>query len=443
MTFDYLYNKAIISDDYKFDTERYVEEYPDFEQPARYLESIIESISAKTCVDDIIEISKKTIIPIMLQENKHVWFDTYLNTSSEINNHIVHSRNDKLLDDVDTSNRTRYNKSNHYFGSLIYTLLYQEYPSVRKYLHSITTEYVKGGSKITRNQIRSAIDNNNGIYCRVDDGSFSGAQYAEDITSTHNIFICSAMYDKALRHIGESEFATLKLNGIDVSNHKETHYYKNKRIKYKNKLSNNDSNDNEYSEEDSDNECSDDTYISDYDNTTNDNEEFNNDISYNDIIFDIKNSAYKKINDINNKHNTNTNNKNSNDRSTRNVYMYANRVIKQRCNEKERDNNNVYIEYKGEISSVLTNRDRYNWFYFQHKYPDPCSITETPLFMPTAVVDILDPEDIEGDKPHDYDGDYMYKHGTAMITGIKKKKNRFTKHYVNNQDMFDLPAFYK
>jgi hypothetical protein len=68
MIFQQLYNEAVNGKKYEFNIER----HPDFEQPARYLKSIIQPISVLECIDDVLNIAEDVIVPLVLQQGKHI-----------------------------------------------------------------------------------------------------------------------------------------------------------------------------------------------------------------------------------------------------------------------------------------------------------------------------------------------------------------------------------
>lgn len=428
MTFKDLYNYAInANNQYSFDIEPYTETYPEFEQSARYLQDKIQSISIETCLDNIISLSLDYLLPTILHNNKHTWFDTYLNPESEINDLVIYNKNDEMLYDIEhLDSKFRFNKSNHYFGSIIYSMLYNKDKSVRKYLHSTTTELIRHDNKLDK--LTGVICNNNGAYCRIDDGSFSGSQFAFDVLPhVDNIFVCSTMYNTAFRPIGVLDLDIITCNGKDISSDRNVNYIKNH-------VRNKSGNDNMNNEDIVDNGIVDNNIVDDFNvNINNNSYNINNDEDVqNDVVVahDTQNAKYIPRDTYCDKSKPTT------------VHMYVSDIVKQKQDSKVYDNN-VYFKYEDNIYSVLSEQDKYNWFYFQHKYPDEFSITQSPLIMPTYVDDIVDANDIvDKNEIQENDFDYFGDHGVSIITGIEKKLNKKTGHYVNRDDTFEIFSFY-
>lgn len=118
-----------------------------------------------------------------------------------------------------------------YFGNLVYLYLYENYPALRKYIHEydiwrdyekidLLQHYKRIFKCLGFNTFKDINDQDNmfehpdNIYCRIDDGSFSGAQVYDSMEYSNNWFICSALYDSTLNTFAESGLHMFKVNGV-------------------------------------------------------------------------------------------------------------------------------------------------------------------------------------------------------------------------------------
>lgn len=417
MNFNTLFQKAITSKKYQFDTETYIEENPDFEQPAKYLESLITPITTERCIDDIITVLKDSIIPMIMHDHKHLYFDMI---------------------------KKKPIKSYQFFGNLAYLYLYENHPYIRKYIHpfnmrentnrNITSSILKMYQPtIETHHMYKTFDHiideeeifkrPNHAYCRVDDGSFGGFQFEESMSPGNNVYICSTTYDKTLRTLSTVGLYDYKVNGkrpswvfdhdtpIDYRQLKHDQYGNIRYESYKDQFI---------------------TVDGEYKVKL---EKYNPDSNY---LFNLYvanvipkiDSARRKKNDV--------------------MFLFD-EIDPQGISELHQleDGNHEFYQSAPREQVLLStledndNNNDVNQFYFEHKYPDLCSITQTPLRMPTYTQEIVDADDIDKHQYKTYSLDYSYNHQVSMLTGTRKKQNVYTGMYVNDQSMDDLVGFYR
>lgn len=420
MDFNTLCNIALSSKKYKFDTETYIEENPDFEQPAKYLESIITPISTEQCIDDIINLLKDVIVPIMSHEKKHLYFDV-ISTSPV--------------------------KSYEFFGDLAYKYLYENYPYIRKYLHIyIDGKRARANKHMASNTLKmhrhkpynsfgvaedfihedGIFEHPDRAYCRVDDGTFSGDQFSCELQSGNNIFLCSTGYERATKSIAiYGHMYEYTVNGerpnwvVDHDahvNYKKLQYNKRGKItpeSYKDKYM---------------------TVDGEYKLKLN---KYKHDYKYNRKL-DLYIRNIMPVNEIK-------------DYDKNNVFFIFNAMNSSEYYELYEDGEDydMYgedIQRKPKVLSTFSYIDDIvdrTQFYFEHKYPDMMSIVQLPLKMPTYNDGIIDADDINNYKVKDVNLEYTFNHKVSMVTGLKKKINEYTGMVVNDQGTDDLVGFYK
>lgn len=142
-----------------------------------------------------------------------------------------------------------------------------------------------------------------------------------------------------------------------------------------------------------------------------------------------------------------------------NLEIHTSNII-QKNNKTDMNNNNVFfmynegnaLDYKilSTLKYNLTEYDEHHmrpdneeYFYFEHKYPDMCSITQSPMLMPTYNDGIVDIDDVDYNKFAMYDKNYDKQHGVAMISDVEKKINKNTGMKVNKYNRYCVDGFYK
>lgn len=447
MNFNTLYQKSVSAKKYEFNIEPYIEENPDFSEPAKYLRSIIEPISTFQCINDVINTSKEVIVPRILHKKQHIFFEVH--DDIEIDYHKYDSKNNTSSNALNTNNSnhkhtiTKYNNYQHttqkqrkyglssynYFGSLIYLYLYENYPQIRKYLHKYNIYDVRSNDAIIEKYRRefnklnfTTFDNiddyydifehPDNVFCRIDDGSFSGSQFSDSLNKGNNLFICSTLYDDTIKNIAEDGLNSYTINDTKpkwlVDSDDSSVIFKNDT----------------------------DTYGKGYKFSPNNGPRH----TTIDGEYKVKLRHYEYV--------------------PNNLDLYASNII-EKCLRKDTAKNNVYYKYdsrnssRSNIISTLSYSvddihhdesplDQHEYFYFEHKYPDSMSITQTPLNMPTYYDEIIDPDDIDNHKMvSTYNEDYTYDNNlVSIISGIDKKINAITGKIVNDDDVDDIVGFY-